>query len=158
MNWWDNGPRKSARVLIIEDGRLLVFLRRRFSRKTGEWIEYYSIPGGGLDPRESPESAAVRELREEMGVTVELDQFVAHRTAQKFEHYVYTAHIVSGEPSLQLDSEEAAHMSEANQYIVHWADISQLSKENMRYYADYLELIQGLAQGIKPEAVLRIQA
>lgn len=158
MNWLGKGPRKSARVLIVKDGKLLVFLRKRHSQKTNEWIEYYSIPGGGIDRGESPEDAAVRELQEEMGVVVELEQFVAHRKAKRFEHYVYTAHIVSGKPTLQLNSEEAGYMSDTNQYIVHWVDVAELSRENLRYYSDYLELIQQIASGFKPEAVLRIKA
>lgn len=158
MNWLGRGPRKSARVLVIENGKLLVFLRKRHSRKTGEWIEYYSIPGGGIDRGEKPEQAAIRELKEEMGVVVELGGLVAHLAAKRFEHYVYTGRVVAGTPALQFDSEEAAHMSELNQYIVHWADVTSLTEENLRYYAHYLPLIQQLARDEKPESVLRIKA
>ena len=158
MNWLNKKPRKSARVLIIKDGKVLLFLRKRHSRKTGEWIEYYSIPGGGIDGRESPEQAAIRELREEMGVVIEPESFVAHRTARHFEHYVFTARIVDGEPTLQLSSEEAASMSETNQYIVRWVPIGELTRDNLRYYADYLEIIQRLGRGEKLDVVLRIKA
>ncbi len=158
MKLWLNKRRKSARALIIQDGKLLTFLRKRYSRKTGEWIEYYSIPGGGIDKGESPEDAALRELYEEMGVRIKLGDLVAHRIGKFFEHYVFTADIVEGEPQLMLDSEEAEHMSERNQFIVTWVPITELTKENLRYYCDYLELIQQLGAGQKPSKVLNIDA
>lgn len=159
MNWWGrNRPRQSARVLIIEDGKLLTFRRKRRSRKTGEIIEYYSIPGGGIDKEETPEAAAIRELKEEMGIDIVLGPLAAHRLAKNFEHYVYPAHIVSGSPALQLDSEEAASMHDLNQFEVAWVEISSLSEADLRYYKDYLGLIRLLADGKKPGAVLRIDA
>lgn len=156
MNLWDKKPRQSARVLIIRDGKLLTFLRKRYSKVTGEWIEYYSIPGGGIDKGETPEHAAIRELYEEMGVGVTLEGLVAHRVSPKYEHYIYAASIASGEPHLMLDSEEAASMSERNQFIVQWVDIATLTTENLRYYSDYLELIRQLAAGNKPQEVIQI--
>lgn len=159
MNWWDkHGPRKSARVLIIREGALLTFRRKRYSRKTGEWIEYYSIPGGGIDPGEAPEAAAARELKEEMGIAIEVRRLLVHRISPRFEHYVYEARIISGEPRLQLDSEEAASMNSDNQFIVEWVPIENLTKESLRYYRDYLETIQRLANGTLPDEVLRIDA
>ena len=158
MKLWLNKRRKSARALIIRDGNLLVFLRKRHSRKTGEWIEYYSIPGGGIDKGESPEDAAIRELHEEMGVHIKLGRLVAHRISRFFEHYVFTADITDGEPHLMMDSEEAAHMGEHNQFIVKWVPIEELTKENLRYYCDYLELIQQLAAGQESSEVLNIDA
>lgn len=158
MKLWPNKRRKSARALIIRDGELLTFWRKRHSRKTGEWIEYYSIPGGGIDKGESPEDAVVRELYEEMGVRIRLGSLVAHRIGTFFEHYVFTADIIDGEPHLMMDSEEAAYMGEHNQFIVKWMPVSELTKENLRYYSDYLELIQELATGHEPDEVLRIDA
>lgn len=158
MRLWPNKRRKSARALIIRDGELLTFLRKRYSKKTGEWIEYYSIPGGGIDNGESPEQAVVRELYEEMGVQIKLGPLVAHRIGKIFEHYVYAADIVDGSPHLMLDSEEAAHMGEQNQFIVTWVPVKKLTKENLRYYCDYLELIQHLGAGNKPDGVLKIDA
>ena len=158
MNWLPSKTRRSARALIIRDGKLLVFLRKRNSRKTGEWIEYYSIPGGGIDGKETPEQAVVRELQEEMGLRIKLGSLVAHRLSKHFEHYVFTAEIAEGEPRLMLDSEEASYMHEQNQFIVQWVSVDELTKENLRYYCDYLELIRQLAAGEQPNEVLRIDA
>lgn len=158
MQLWGDHKRRSARAIIVRDGKVLVFLRKRYSKVSGDWIEYYSIPGGGIDKNEKPEQAVVRELKEEMGVDIAVDGLVAHREAKRYEHYVYRAHIVQGEPALQLDSEEAAVMGATNQFIVKWVPVDALNEQNLRYYSDYLDLIQQIARGDKPHKVLRIDA
>lgn len=158
MNSLDKSPRKSARVLIIRDGKLLTFRRCRHSRKTGEWIEYYSIPGGGMDEGEAPEAAAIRELKEEMGIDIEIGPLLAHRLARHFEHFIYEARIVNGEPELQADSEEALTMHEGNRFEVEWVPVPALSRDNLRYYSDYLGLIQRLAAGKNGNDVMYIDA
>jgi len=70
---WDGIPgetmpehiRTSARAVIVDDGRVAAIQRTR----DGE--EYYTLPGGGLDDAETPEEAARREAREELGLEVE---------------------------------------------------------------------------------------
>jgi ADP-ribose pyrophosphatase YjhB (NUDIX family) len=94
MKLWASKLRKSARALIIHDGRILVMQRKRFSMRSGEWIEYYSIPGGGIERGEAPEEAVVRELREEMGVDIRVINQVAHRRSKHFEHFIYSAEMV----------------------------------------------------------------
>jgi 8-oxo-dGTP diphosphatase len=63
------GPRLvlvAAAALVDEDGRIL--LTKRPPRKTmaGLW----EFPGGKLQDGETPETALIRELREELGITV----------------------------------------------------------------------------------------
>ena len=56
-------PRKAARVAVIDpDGRIFLF---RFDNV--EVGVHWSMPGGGLEPGETPPEAALRELREETG-------------------------------------------------------------------------------------------
>ena len=53
-----------VKVIVVDpDGRVLL-VRTRYH-------QWWALPGGGVHRRETPEAAAVRELREETGIRVE---------------------------------------------------------------------------------------
>jgi 8-oxo-dGTP diphosphatase len=55
--------RQASRLIVIDrEGRILLF---RHTFKTGE--TFWAPPGGGLEPGETFEQAAMREAREELG-------------------------------------------------------------------------------------------
>jgi len=54
----------SAVALIDTDGRVLLAQRPRGKSLEGLW----EFPGGKVEPNETPESALVRELHEELGI------------------------------------------------------------------------------------------
>ena len=54
--------------LIIRDGRVLITQRRAEQPLPLAW----EFPGGKIEPGESPEIALARELREEIGIEVEI--------------------------------------------------------------------------------------
>jgi 8-oxo-dGTP pyrophosphatase MutT (NUDIX family) len=63
--------RLSARLLLLdEEGHLLLF-RYAVARGFLDGPSYWSTPGGGLEPGETFEDAAKRELLEETGILVE---------------------------------------------------------------------------------------
>lgn len=55
-------------VAVFQNGRVLLTQREDF--------EVWCLPGGGVDPGESLAQAAIREVREETGLDVELERFV----------------------------------------------------------------------------------
>jgi 8-oxo-dGTP diphosphatase len=56
-----------AAALIDADGRVLIAQRPQGKALEGLW----EFPGGKIDPDERPETALIRELREELGIEVE---------------------------------------------------------------------------------------
>jgi 8-oxo-dGTP diphosphatase len=67
---WVN-PKPTGTVIIVENGLFLAVRRSRPPRE-GWW----DLPGGFCDGWELPADAAIREAREELGLTVRLDTFV----------------------------------------------------------------------------------
>jgi 8-oxo-dGTP diphosphatase len=53
--------------LIDADGRVLIAQRPITKAMAGLW----EFPGGKIEPRERPEEALIRELREELGIAVQ---------------------------------------------------------------------------------------
>lgn len=62
-----------AAALVRPDGCILMQKRRAGTSLAGLW----EFPGGKIDPGESPEAALVRELQEELGISVQSDTLQA---------------------------------------------------------------------------------
>ncbi len=65
-----------AAVILERDGRVLVAQRPAHKHLALQW----EFPGGKVDGAESPESALARELREELGVEIEIIRPLARFT------------------------------------------------------------------------------
>ncbi|MDT0489863.1 NUDIX domain-containing protein [Streptomyces griseus] len=80
--------RVRAGAIVIRDGRMLVI---RF-QEPDEDGPYFEIPGGGVEAGETPEEAAVRELREETGLHGRVGREVARVwRGKRHEHYFLMA-------------------------------------------------------------------
>ncbi len=64
--YWEH-PHPAAAAVVFSEGRILC-VRRRFPPEAGGWC----LPGGFIEPGETVEAAARREVREESGVEVEV--------------------------------------------------------------------------------------
>lgn len=121
--------RSRSAALVVKDGRILLVKMRAFGR------EFYTLPGGGIEQGETPESAAVRELKEECGVNgrvVRPLNTVRHRNGD-IEH-VFLVELENGhEATLGSDPES----EEQNLIGVYWKGLNELSEKDRAFLWSY---------------------
>ncbi len=80
-----------AALIFDEQGRILLF---KHTYRKFEW----GIPAGGLEHREQPADAIVREFCEETGMQIEIERLLTVVSAREDHHIsmVYLCRIVSG--------------------------------------------------------------
>jgi ADP-ribose pyrophosphatase YjhB (NUDIX family) len=114
-------PRIRVSVIVIEEGTILL-VRHEKGGKT-----YWVLPGGGVDFGETLQQAAVRELKEETNLDIEVDKlvfvddFIPEDRHRHVLDVYFTATVVGGELKLGSDSimrevryfpiEELAHLT-----------------------------------------------
>ncbi len=99
-------PSIASAVAIVQDGRVLM-VRRKFEPFKDQW----TLPSGFMEYGESPEETAIREMREELGVEVELTGLVSVEMERGDPRglcllVVYRGRIVAGEPKAGDDAAE----------------------------------------------------
>ncbi len=64
--------RNTARLIVIDSQKRVLFFMMDDGRPVHpahpDLVSYWLLPGGGIDPGETSEEAAIRELREETGI------------------------------------------------------------------------------------------
>lgn len=110
-NWYETLPKKRMGVGVLffdESDRLLIV--------KPDYKDHWSIPGGTIDANESPRAAAIREVKEEVGLEVPGVRFLCidyvHATPDKSENLQFIFHggILTQEQiaTIQLDGKELA--------------------------------------------------
>lgn len=103
-----------AHTLIQRDRRYLLIKRTAIKRgKLNVYPHFWDIPGGSVEPGETPQEGARREAVEEIGLEISLEKIIHEDSeydaakATVFTRLVYAATIASTEPvGIKLDPEE----------------------------------------------------
>lgn len=117
--------RQAVRAIVVKDDKLLVMHRNKFGQ------EYYTLPGGGIDPGETGEQSLTRELAEETSVTVQNPRLVfVEEAGDPFgTQYIYLCEYTGGEPELsQLSEEYKISALGQNLYEPKWVEIAKLDE------------------------------
>jgi ADP-ribose pyrophosphatase YjhB (NUDIX family) len=94
-----NCEQSVAAIVFKNDKREVLLIKRRD-------VPVWALPGGGIDPGESPEEAAIREVQEETGMQVCIERHVAIYTP--VSHLAKITYVFECSPltgSLQVSSE-----------------------------------------------------
>lgn len=107
---------------VLNDGRLLAARRSAPPDLAGRW----ELPGGKIEPGETPEHALVRELREELGVEAEPVARIPGEWPLKppYTLQVWTARLLpgSGDPKPLEDHDELRWLTSDEIWDVDWLD------------------------------------
>ena len=103
---------KLAVVVLAEKNNELLLVKRAIEPSIGKW----SFPSGYVDRGEIVEAAAIREVKEETGLNIQITDLIG--VYSKKHHpivlVVYSAKIVGGEIEAGEESEEVAFFSTDN--------------------------------------------
>jgi 8-oxo-dGTP diphosphatase len=109
-----------AAAVIIKNEKILLLHRQKSGRK------YYVFPGGRSDKGETPEITAIREIKEETGLDIEIDSLLFKFDSSVFKRpeYFFVAKNIQGEA--QLGGEELEHNSPEDHYEIEWVALEDV--------------------------------
>jgi len=102
-------PKVAVGVLIRDQDNRILLMKRAHHPRKGFW----SYPSGYVDYGEQVETAAKREVMEEVGVEVKIGELIGvySEEGSRVILVVYQGAIISGSPSPGEESEEVAYFS-----------------------------------------------
>ena len=105
---------------IIRHGTLLVARRTTPTEAAGRW----ELPGGKVDPGESPEDAVVREIAEELGCRVRVEGWLDGEQPIGTTHTLRAARCIltDGEPHPGDDHDELRWLTQEQLDEVDWLE------------------------------------
>lgn len=115
-------PVDRAGVIVVRDERLALIRRER------DGLRYFVIPGGGIESNETPEEAARREGREELGVDLLLGPLrvlIDHRTRGVIQRQWYFQ-ATTDVDAISVTGPELTHGPERGTYTAVWLPLDDL--------------------------------
>lgn len=115
---WYNNPAVSTSIALIKDHKILL-AKRAIEPEKGKW----DIPGGFIEPGETAEEGIIREMLEETGLSVKIDEYLGS-----------VADIYADRPSLPLLykvslNQKAEPMAQDDVAELRWFGIDELPSE-----------------------------
>jgi 8-oxo-dGTP pyrophosphatase MutT (NUDIX family) len=144
------GARPVARILLLDAAERLLLLQ---AVHAADGYTFWTAPGGGLEPGETFEDAARREMREETGLDLSVDRWVWTR------HHIFTW---NGRPSNQYERFFVARTAETDirprkqdsHVVAHrWWTLSQLLVSADEFAPQRMgELVSDIMRGDYPDS------
>ena len=125
-----SGPVVCAGAVVRDEHGRLLLVRRANEPSAGSW----SLPGGRVEPGETPAKAAAREVREETGLEVEVGELLLTSPFGPYVVHDFAAVVVGGSLAAGDDASD-----------VRWCTPADL---------ETLELTPGLIEALRGAALL----
>jgi ADP-ribose pyrophosphatase YjhB (NUDIX family) len=151
--------RPAARVIVVDEDERVLLVRFDFPHESSVW----ATVGGGLEPGETHEQAALRELAEEAGLEgVELGPLVWTRThvfelgmkwdGQEEVYFLLRTAFFEPRPRLSWDQLESEFVTD-----VRWWTLDELERSEERFAPGQLrELLRALLRDGPPERPIQV--
>ena len=148
--------RTRAGIVLIENNKVALIERHRAG------LHYFVFPGGGVDEGESPEQAAIREAREELGIEVAIKRKVAevHVGAKSRQVYFLVEQIAgafgtgAGEEFFDSDPDDPRE----GVYTPIWMPIDELPQHEKVFPVDVANLVlRSVSEGWPEEALVAFE-
>ena len=127
MVLYENDLRIVARAVTFINDSVLLIERYRFNN--GEWLHYFTIPGGGVEVGEDYKDAAIRETLEETCCKIEIVETLEVEDYPGGKCHWFFGKYISGTPT--LGGEEKERNREDNSYKVVLINMKDIDKVNI---------------------------
>ena len=109
-----------AAIVLLQDDKIALIERHRAG------LHYFTCPGGHVEPCETPEQAAVREAKEELGLDVSIQRFLAEIWWHDRPQYYYLVEAVGGDFGTGTGEEMHHMLPERGSYQPIWVPVKGL--------------------------------
>ncbi|MGD0749954.1 MAG: NUDIX domain-containing protein [Anaerolineales bacterium] len=109
-----------AAIILLQDGQIALIERHRAGQ------HYFTFPGGHVEPGETPEQAALRETKEELGLDVTIQRLVAEIWWHERPQFYYLVEAASGDFGSGTGEEMHNLIPEKGIYLPTWIPVRDL--------------------------------
>jgi mutator protein MutT len=109
-----------AAIILLKDGQIALIERHRAGQ------HYFTFPGGHVEPGETPEQAALRETREELGIDITIQRLVAEIWWHDRPQYYFLVEAAGGSFGTGKGEEMHNPIPERGVYLPTWIPLREL--------------------------------
>jgi mutator protein MutT len=109
-----------AAIVLLQNDQIVLIERHRAGQ------HYFTFPGGHVEPGETPEQAAVREAKEELGVDVTIQRLLAEIWWHDRPQYYYLVELAGGKFGTGTGEEMHNPLPERGSYQPIWIPVREL--------------------------------